>query len=81
MAGEGKPIKRGPKGGKKHEPGHGHARKSSRAKKKRFARKAARKQKQEEEDARKAWKEWDGLPDEVKRLLGPAGEPRMPRPR
>jgi len=32
MAGKGKPIKRGPKGGKKHEPGRGHARKSSRAK-------------------------------------------------
>ena len=26
MAEEGKPIKRGPKGGKKHQPGHGHDR-------------------------------------------------------
>ena len=25
--------------------------------------------------------EWDELPDDVKRLLGPAGEPKIPRPR
>jgi hypothetical protein len=80
MAAEGEPIERGPKGGKKHKPGRGHDRKSSRAKKRRFARKAARKQ-QEDEDARRAWEEWDKLPDDVKRLLGPAGEPKMPRPR
>ncbi len=81
MAAEGEPIERGPKGEKKHQPGRGHDRKSCRAKKRRFAHKAAKKQQQEDEDARKAWDEWDKLPDDVKGLLGPAGEPKMPRPR
>ena len=75
-----KPIKRGPKGGEKHQPGREHDRKSSRARKKRFARKAANKGQQQDEDARGAWEEWDKLPDDVKRLLGPAGEPKLPRP-
>ena len=81
MAGERKPTQRGPKGGKKHQPGRGHDRKSSPAKRKRFARKAARKRQQQEEDARRAWEQWDRLPEDVKRLLGPTGEPKMPRPR
>jgi hypothetical protein len=80
MAAEGEPIQRGPKGGKKHQPGRGHDRKSSGAKKKRFARKVAKKHREQDEDANKAWEEWDGLLDDVKRLLGPAGEPKMPRP-
>lgn len=71
---------RGPKGGVKHQPGYGHDRKSARAKKKRFARKAARKRQQQDEEARKTWEEWDKLPEEVKRLLGPTGQPSMPRP-
>ncbi len=81
MAAKGKPIKRGPKGGKKHQSGRGHDRKSSGAKKRRFARKAAKKNQQRDEDARKAWEEWDKLPDDAKRLVGPAGKPKMPRPR
>lgn len=81
MAAEGEPRKRrGPKGGIRHQPGRGHDRKSAPAKKKRFARKAAKKRQQQDQEARKAWAEWDGLPDDVKRLLGPAGEPKMPRP-
>lgn len=81
MAGQEKPEKkRGPKGGKKHQPGRGHDRKSLPAKRKRFARKAERKRIQQEEAARQAWADWDQLPDEVKRLLGPAGQPTMPRP-
>jgi hypothetical protein len=72
--------KRGPKGGVKHQPGRGHDRKSVPEKKKRFARKAARKRREQEEEARKAWAEWDALPDDVKRLLGPAGQPKRPRP-
>jgi hypothetical protein len=81
MSGEEKPKKkRGPKGGIKHQPGRGHDSKSIPAKKKRFARKAARKRKEEAKDARKAWAEWDALSEDVKRLLGPAGQPRMPRP-
>jgi hypothetical protein len=80
MPGKEPPKKRGPKGGIKHQPGRGHDRKSGRARKKRFVRKAARKRQQQEADARKAWEEWDRLPDDVKRLLGPAGEPNVPRP-
>ncbi len=74
----GKP--RGPEGGIKHQPGRGHDRKSAQAKKKRFARKAARERLEQEKEARRAWAEWDQLPDEVKRLLGPPGQPKMPRP-
>jgi hypothetical protein len=70
----------GPKGGRKHQPGRGHDRKSISAKKKRFARKAARKRQTEEEDARKQWKEWDELPDESKKLLGPTAMPKVRRP-
>ena len=74
-------ILRGPQGGRKHQPGRGHDRKSSASKKKRFAEKAARKRNAEEGEAEKLWKEYDGLPDEVKKLLGPAGEPKLRRPR
>lgn len=77
---EGESKKRGPKGGIKHQPGRGHDRKSSPSKKKRFARRAAQKRQEQEEDARKAWSEWDALPEEVKRLLGPTAAPRTPRP-
>jgi hypothetical protein len=78
---EKQPKKRGPKGGIKHDPGRGHRRKSGRPKKRRFARKAAKKHQTKEEESRKEWAEWDQLRDEVKRLLGPAGQPRTPRPR
>lgn len=80
MPGEKPEKKRGPKGGIKHQPGRGHDRKSGADKKKRFARKAARKRRQRDEEARKIWAEWDALPDEVKRLLGPTGQPSTPRP-
>jgi len=71
----------GSPGGRKHQPGRGHDRKSAPAKKKRFARMVAQKRRRQADDARKAWAEWDALPDDVKRLLGPAVEPKMPRPR
>jgi hypothetical protein len=71
--------KRGPKGGIKHQPGRGHDWKSLRAKKKRFKRKVVNKRKQQEEEAKKQWAEWDALSDDVKRLLGPTGQPKMPR--
>ncbi len=80
MAAAGKPIQRGPKGARKHRPGRGHDPKSAKAKKKRFAGKAAKKREQQDEDAKKAWGDWDTLPDDAKRLLGPTGEPKMPRP-
>jgi hypothetical protein len=80
VGGKGQDKKRGPKGGIKHQPGKGHDTKSGPQKKKRFARKAARKRRQVEESAKTQWEEWDRLPDEVKRLLGPAGQPKVPRP-
>ncbi len=65
---------------KKHTPGRDHDRRSAAKKKKRFARKAAKKRQAEEEVARRAWQAWDALPDDVKRLLGPTGQPKMSRP-
>jgi hypothetical protein len=73
--------KRGPKGGVKHQPGRGHDLKSLPVKKARFKRKAARKRKQQQDEARKAWDEWDRLSEEAKHLLGPDGQPKMPRPK
>jgi hypothetical protein len=72
--------KRGPKGGIKHQPARGHDRKGAAQKKKRFAEKAANKRLRDEAAAQRAWEEWDQLSDDVKRLLGPAGQPTMPRP-
>jgi hypothetical protein len=65
---------------KKHTPGRDHDRKSARKKKERFARKAAKRRASKKEDARRVWREWDALPDDVKRLLGPAARPKVPRP-
>jgi hypothetical protein len=73
--------KKGPRGGVKHQPGGGHDTKSEPQRKRRFARKAAKKRKEKEEAARRAWEEWDRLSDEAKKLLGPAGQPKMPRPK
>ena len=73
--------KKGPKGGIKHTPGRGHDTKSGPSKKKRFRTKAAKKQKEKEELARKLWKEWDEMSPELRQLLGPKGEPQLPRPK
>jgi hypothetical protein len=81
MAAEEGETKRGPKDRIKHQPGRGHAPNSGPQKKKRFAKKAAKKRQSRQEAARKQWQEWDRLPDEVKRLLGPAAEPKVPRPK
>lgn len=66
MSDGGSSKKRGPRGGIKHTPGRAHDRKSAKRKKKRFADKAARKRRQQQDDAREAWRNWDGLPDDVK---------------
>ena len=76
-----KSKKRGPQGGVKHTPGRGHNRKSADEKKRRFAEKAAQKRRQRQEVAKKAWDEWDRLPEDVKKLLGPTAQPQVPRPR
>lgn len=72
------PKKRGPKGGIKHQPGKGHDRKSSAGKKKRFVKKAAKKRQQQNEDAKRAWIEWDQMPEDVKNFFTP---PAIPRPK
>ena len=69
-----------PTGGKKHTPGRDHDRKSAIQKKRRFARKAAKKRDDVENETWKVWQEWDALPDAVKRLLGPTAIPKLPRP-
>ncbi len=73
--------KRGPKGGVKHTPGRGHDRKSAPSKKKQFGKDAARRDKERREKARKEWQKYDQLPGEAKKLLGPKGKPKLPRPK
>ncbi len=80
MAEKDREKKRGPRGGVKHKPGRGHDRKSASEKRKRFVRKAAKKRQQKNEDAKKAWEEWDNLSEDVKRLLNPSAQPNLPRP-
>jgi hypothetical protein len=53
---------------------------SSNAAKKRFRQKAARMQKKREELARKLWKGWDEMLPDQRKLLGPKGQPKLPRP-
>ena len=82
MADEKEPDKKtGPKGGVKHRPGRGHARKSGPPKKKRFQKNAERLRMEKEELARTLWKEWDEMSPELRKLLGPKGEPNVPRPK
>ena len=82
MAEDGKPKKkRGPKGGIKHRPGRGHRRTSQPQQKKRFRRKARKERVAKEALARKLWQEWDKLTQEQRDLLGPKGEPTVPRPK
>jgi hypothetical protein len=71
---------KGPRGGVKHQPGRGHDRKSAPSKKRKIAKKAARKRKQIEEEARKQWEEWNRIPEEARKLLGPQAMPKLPRP-
>jgi hypothetical protein len=73
--------KKGRKGGIKHTTGRGHDTKSGPRKKKRFETKAAQDRQKKEEAARKLWKEWDELSEELRQLLGPKGEPKVPRPK
>ena len=73
--------KRGARGGVKHTPGRGHTRKSAPTKTRRFRKKADRLRQQKEELARKLWKEWDAMSPEQRKLLGPKGEPNVPRPK
>ncbi len=72
---------RGPKDAIKHTPGRGHDAKSRLSKQKRFRKKAAKMRKDKEEAARKLWEAWDNLTPEQRNLLGPKGEPKVPRPK
>jgi hypothetical protein len=73
--------KLGPKDGVKHTPGRGHDTKSGPSRKKRYRKKAARMRKQKEEAARELWKKWDEMSAARRKLLGPKGEPKLPRPK
>jgi hypothetical protein len=73
--------KRGPKGGRPHTPGRGHAAKSQPAKKRRIGKRLRKRRKEREELAREQWEAYDRLPDEAKILLGPKGAPKLPRPK
>jgi hypothetical protein len=77
---EGGKKKRGAKGGVKHTPGRGHARKSGVQKKKRFQRKAAKRRQAEQDDLQKQWDEWETLPPEVQKLR-PEKKPTRPKPK
>jgi len=74
-----KPIKRGPKGGRKHTPGRGHVRKSAGAKKRRYKKRARKKRQADLEALRKAWAQWDALPADVQKMR-PDLKPTEPRP-
>jgi hypothetical protein len=50
-------------------------------KKARFRKRAAKLRKAKVDLARKLWKEWDEMPPERRQLLGPKGEPKLPRPK
>ena len=74
-----KPIKRGPKGGKKHTPGRDHDAKSR-------ARKRKKRQKQAEQTRIKrrvelaaAWDSWDNFSPDQKKMLQDL-KPKEPRP-
>jgi hypothetical protein len=73
------PKKRGPKGGVKHTPGHGHRRKSGARKRIRFQRKAERKRKAAQEALRRQWSEWEAMPPNVQKFF-PEKKPKLPRP-
>lgn len=60
---------RGPKGGRKHQPGRGHDRKSKPQSRARFTKRARRKRLLEMEALRKAWELWDGLSADAKKIL------------
>jgi hypothetical protein len=81
-AGEGEAQeRRGPRGGKKHTPGRGHASKSQPAKKPRIGRRKVRRRREREEEARRQWDAYAKLPEETKKLLGKKGKPKLPRPK
>jgi hypothetical protein len=74
-----KPVKRGPKDGKKHTPGRDHDRKSKANKRKREQKKRERLRKQELERCKDQWVQWLGFDDFQKRMR-PDLTPDCPRP-
>jgi hypothetical protein len=63
----GEDIKRGPKGGRKHKPGHD--RKSRPAKKKRIGKRLRDRRKQREEEAKRKQEEFEQLSPDAQRIL------------
>ena len=80
MATSDEPKKRGPKGGIKHQPGRGHDRKSDPIKTRRFQKRAERRRRLLEEEAKRQWELYDNLTDEQRHLME-LQEPKMPRPK
>ena len=74
-----KPLERGPKGGKKHTPGRGHARKSEGPKKRLFGRRARQRRERERADAERQWQQWDSLTEEQQKFRQDLF-PKYPRP-
>lgn len=71
--------KQGPKGGIKHTPGRGHARKSEGHKTRRYRRKAQKERQAWLEELRRQWRVWDSLPPDVRRIRYDL-KPIAPRP-
>jgi hypothetical protein len=76
---KGKPIKKGPKGGRKHTPGRDHNSKSGAAKKRRFARKKILQLQFDQKKCREQWEIWDSLSEDARKLR-PELTPDCPRP-
>jgi hypothetical protein len=76
---KGKPIKKGPKGGRKHTPGRDHNSKSGAAKKRRFAKKKIRQLQFDQTKCREQWEIWDSLSEDARKLR-PELSPDCPRP-
>ncbi len=71
------PLERGPKGGKKHTPGHD--RKSRARKDPRREAKARQRREELKAEARRQWAIWDSLTSEQQKLLSDL-KPSLPRP-
>ena len=74
-----KPLKKGPKGGRKHTPGRDHDGKSHQKKADRFRRKAKQRRDARRSIAARQWQVWDALSDEQKKFREDL-RPTLPRP-
>ena len=73
------PLKRGPKGGKKHTPGRDHDRKSRKGKDAKRQKRARKRRDALADLARQQWRVWDSLSSEQKKMRDEL-RPSLPRP-